>query len=187
MVVSFSPAFFRQPVVDIAQALVGATLTLDGVGGIIVETEAYDRDDPASHSFRGPTARNRAMFGAPGHAYVYLIYGVHWCLNVVCGEPGYGAAVLLRALAPDLGVAQMQARRAQTGLAGLANGPGRLCQALGVTRSHDGLDLQVAPFALRPPTAGHEIVVGPRIGITKAVERPWRFGLAGSPYLSRRF
>lgn len=183
----FSPDFFRQPVVDIARALIGATLALDGVGGTIVETEAYDPEEPASHSFRGPTARNRAMFGPPGHAYVYLCYGVHWCLNVVCGEEGHGAAVLLRALAPERGLAQMQERRGQSGPAGLANGPGRLCQALGVTRGHDGLDLQSVPFELLPPKASPEIWVGPRIGITKAVELPWRFGLAGSPFLSRRF
>jgi len=187
MLAAFPPGFFQQAAVDLAPALIGATLTLEGVGGMIVETEAYDRDDPASHSFRGPTARNAAMFGPAGRAYVYRIYGMYWCLNVVCGELGHGAAVLIRALAPDVGIGEMQVRRGLTGLKGLASGPGRLCQALGVAREHDGIELTDIPFALHPAPAGLSILTGPRIGITKAVERPWRFGLAGSPHLSRRF
>jgi DNA-3-methyladenine glycosylase len=179
-------AVFRAPVEAVAQALIGATLTLEGVGGVVVETEAYRHDDPASHSFNGPTPRNAAMFGPPGRAYVYRSYGLHWCLNLVCGsEPG--GAVLIRALAPTHGVEVMRARRGYDDLRKLCAGPGRLCQALNVGRDHDGLAMTAPPFSLTPPSARIELDVGVRIGISKATERPWRFGLSGSPFVSRPF
>jgi len=180
-------AAFRAPVEEVAQSLIGATLTLDGVGGVVVETEAYRRNDPASHSFNGPTPRNAAMFGPPGRAYVYRSYGVHWCLNLVCG-PEPGGAVLIRALQPTLGVEVMQARRGRNDLRKLCAGPGRLCQALEVRRDHDGMALTTPPFSLTPrPATSVEIDVGVRIGISKAVELPWRFGLSGSLFVSRPF
>jgi DNA-3-methyladenine glycosylase len=168
----------------VAQRLIGAILTLEGVGGVIVETEAYDADDPASHSYIGETARNAPMFGPVGRAYVYRSYGLHWCLNLVCG-PRPGGAVLLRALAPTLGVDQMIVRRGLSDLRRLAAGPGRLCQALGIEARHNDLAMTAPPFALTLPNAPELILSGPRVGITKASERPWRYGLAGSPYLSR--
>lgn len=171
---------------DCARALIGWTLLVDGVGGVIVETEAYDRADPASHSFRGPTARNAAMFGPVGRAYVYRIYGVHWCLNVVCGTEGSGQAVLIRALEPTHGLDQMRVRRGGAADRALCSGPGKLCQALGVTGGHDGQALRAAPFSLIPATeAPAPILSGPRIGVTKGVETPWRFCLESSPWLSR--
>jgi DNA-3-methyladenine glycosylase len=182
---SVSDEFWRRPVVELARALVGCGLSVDGVGGTIVETEAYDAGDPASHSFGGPTPRNRAMWGSPGHAYVYRIYGLHWCLNLVGGEAP-GAAVLIRALEPTQRLDAMIARRGLSDPRLLCAGPGRLAQALGVTVALDGAALDRAPFAVTPGAAV-EIVSGPRIGITKAAERPWRFGLAGSRYLSRPF
>jgi DNA-3-methyladenine glycosylase len=182
---AFSPDDFRRPVEDVAQMLIGATLTLDGVGGRIVETEAYDAGDPASHSFRGPTARNRAMFGPVGHAYVYRIYGLHWCLNLVCGDAP-GGAVLIRALEPTCGHETMRGRRGPIPDRLLASGPARLCQALAVNGEHDGMSMLSAPFDLTP--GGHTgLVVGPRIGITKAADLPRRWGVAGSPWLSRPF
>ncbi|HST92672.1 MAG TPA: DNA-3-methyladenine glycosylase [Brevundimonas sp.] len=180
--------FARRPEV-VARALIGARLTVGGVGGVIVETEAYDANDPASHSFRGPTARNAAMFGPPGRAYVYRIYGLHWCLNFVCSAAAEtGGAVLIRALAPDAGVETMIARRGTTDMRRLCAGPGRLCQALAVTGELDAAPLDAPPFVLGPQAAGEvEVVVGPRIGITKGAETPWRFGLSGSPFLSTPF
>ena len=179
--------FFRRGVTVVAQDLIGARLTVDGVGGLIVETEAYDRTDPASHAFRGPTAANAVMFGPPGHAYVYQSYGVHWCLNFVCG-PEPGAAVLIRALEPTDGVEIMRARRGLTDPRKLCSGPGRLCQALKITRAtHNGLPLDRAPFALMRTEGAREIAFGTRIGITKGIDTPWRYGLEGSPYLSRPF
>jgi DNA-3-methyladenine glycosylase len=177
---------FLAPVAEAAQMLIGATLLVDGVGGLIVETEAYDRHDPASHTYRGPTPRNAAMFGLPGHAYVYRSYGMHWCLNLVCGEEP-GAAVLIRALQPSHGLATMQARRGDIAERLACAGPGRLCQALGITAALDGLPLDQPPFRLVPRMAPCAIVAGSRIGITQARETPWRFGLKGSRYLSRPF
>lgn len=159
---------------------------VDGVGGLIVETEAYEAGDPASHSFAGPTARNRAMWGPGGRAYVYRIYGMHWCLNAV-GGTAPGAAVLLRALEPTRRLDVMAQRRRIEDPRKLCAGPGRLCEALGIHRMHDGLPLDAPPFALLPRSREPAIAAGPRIGITKAAERPWRFGLAGSPFLSRPF
>lgn len=174
-----------QDAVPCARALIGWTLTVEGVGGVIVETEAYDRDDPASHSFRGPTTRNAPMFGPVGRAYVYRIYGVHWCLNVVCGQEGSGQAVLIRALEPTRGVPSMRARRRLEAERALCSGPGKLCEALAVTGHHDGLSLIEVPFALTPPSGPPaDILTGPRIGITKGIETPWRFGLKGSRFLS---
>jgi len=170
---------------DVAPDLIGCTLLVDGVGGPIVEVEAYDHEDPASHGFRGQTARNRSMFGPPGHAYVYRSYGVHWCLNFVCEEKGTAAAVLLRALEPTHGVEDMRARRGLDDIRLLCSGPGRLCQALGVTGDQDGIALDRPPFELRGRDEELEIVNGTRIGITRAADLPWRYGLAGSPYLSK--
>jgi DNA-3-methyladenine glycosylase len=183
---------FLAPSDQVARQLIGATLLLDGIGGRIVETEAYDREDPASHSFAGPTARNASMFGPPGRTYVYRSYGIHWCLNLVCREPGHGAGVLIRALEPLAGIATMRHRRGLDAVAGadlrlLCAGPGRVGQALGIGPQHDGLPVDAPPFELQPASGTFEIVVGPRIGITKAIDQPWRFGLAGSRFLSRRF
>jgi DNA-3-methyladenine glycosylase len=182
---------FAQDSPEVARALIGMTLLVDGVGGIIVETEAYDGEDPASHTFSGPTARNAVMFGPPGHAYVYLSYGIHWCLNFVCREPGHGAGVLIRALQPTAGIAQMISRRGQEDPLILCSGPGRLGQALAITHGLNGMRLDKPPFSLRAArprkSAPAAVVCGPRIGISKAVDRPWRFGLAGSRYVSRPF
>ena len=170
---------------EAARALVGWTLLVDGVGGTIVEVEAYDRDDPAAHGFRGRTERNASMFGPAGHAYVYRSYGIHWCLNLVCGPVGVPAAVLVRALEPTHGLAVMRERRGLADERLLCAGPGRLCQALGVSREHDGLALDEPPFALRPPAAAVEVAVATRIGITRAADLPWRYVAKGSRYLSR--
>jgi len=177
--------FFARSVHKVAPDLIGVTLLFDGVGGPIVEVEAYDHEDPAAHGYRGRTERNAAMFGPPGHAYVYRSYGIHWCLNFVCEHEGSASAVLIRALEPreDLGV--MQARRGLADPRLLCAGPGRLCQALGITREHDGVPLDRPPFELRPREGEPKIVVGTRVGITRAAEQPWRYGVAGSPYLSR--
>lgn len=171
----------------VAQQLIGVTVLVDGVGGRIVETEAYDREDPASHAYSGPTERNAAMFGPPAHAYVYRSYGIHWCLNFVCREAGHGAGVLIRALEPVAGLERMRARRDADGEWLLCSGPGKLCQALGVTRSHNGMSLAAPPFELLAAPQGLAVVAGPRIGISKAVDVPWRFGLAGSRFVSRPF
>jgi DNA-3-methyladenine glycosylase len=179
--------FFAGDVVTVARALIGARLEVDGVGGTIVETEAYHHEDPASHSFNGPTLRNAAMFGPPGHAYVYRSYGIHWCLNFVCEGEGSGSAVLLRAIEPDLGIEAMRERRGLTDVRLLCAGPGRLTQALDVTGAMDGLMLDAEPFALSAATRPVEIVAGPRIGISRAVDLPWRFGAADSRFLSRPF
>lgn len=180
--------FFQRPVLDVARALIGAELYVDGVGGRIVEVEAYHPDDQASHAYGNRrTARNGAMFLAGGHAYVYRSYGVHWCLNLVCEAEGLAAAVLLRALEPTRGLDEMRARRGAVGDRLLCSGPGRLCEALGVTRDQDGLRLDRPPFEVIARTGEPELLVGTRIGLTKAPDLPWRFGLAGSRYLSRPF
>jgi len=178
--------FFARSVHEVAPELLGALLLVDGVGGTIVEVEAYDGTDPASHGFRGPTPRNAAMFGPPGHAYVYRSYGLHWCLNLVCEEEGSAAAVLVRALEPTHGLEVMRARRGLDDERLLCAGPGRLCGALGVTREHDGLPLDEPPFALTPPPSAVEVASGLRIGISVATELPWRYAVAGSRWLSRR-
>jgi DNA-3-methyladenine glycosylase len=178
---------FSQPSLQVAQALIGVTLLVDGVGGLIVETEAYDAEDPASHTYHGPTERNASMFGPPGHAYVYRSYGIHWCLNFVCREPGHGAGVLIRALQPTEGLERMQARRGLEDPRQLCSGPGKLGQALGITRALDGRSLQHPPFLLRPRLGQVALATGVRIGISKAAEQPWRFGLAGSKFVSRPF
>jgi DNA-3-methyladenine glycosylase len=178
--------FFARHPATVARELIGARLLLDGVGGRIVETEAYHHEDPASHSFSGPTPRNAAMFGPVGRAYVYRSYGIHWCLNFVCGEEP-GSAVLIRALEPERGLDLMRARRGPVADRLLTSGPGRLCQALAITREHDGLPLDAPPFELIGADAPSPLLVGPRIGITKGAETPWRFGLARSPHLSRPF
>ncbi len=178
--------FFARDAVTVAKALIGVRLLVDGVGGVIVETEAYDRDDPASHAFIGQTKRNAVMFGPPGRAYVYRIYGAHWCLNAVCaGEPR--GAVLIRALEPTDGFAEMAERRGTGEARLLCSGPGKLCQALAVTGAHDGALLDAPPFALFAADRDCKLATGPRIGLTKAVDTPWRFGAAGSPFLSRPF
>jgi DNA-3-methyladenine glycosylase len=177
--------FFARSVHEVAPDLLGTTLLVDGVGGVIVEVEAYDQQDPASHGYGGRTARNAAMFGPPGHAYVYRSYGIHWCLNLVCETEGAPSAVLVRALEPTEGVQAMRARRGLESLRLLCSGPGRLCQALGVTRAHDGLPLDAPPFRLLPRLAQPPIVAVPRVGITRAAELPWRHVVAGSPFLSR--
>jgi len=181
------PADFAGDSHDLARALIGAVLLVDGVGGRIVETEAYDREDPASHSYSGPTVRNQAMFGPPGRAYVYRSYGIHWCLNFVCREDGHGAGVLIRAIEPLHGTAAMQQRRGLSDPKLLCAGPGRVGQALGITHAMNGARLDRAPFQVLAAEAGLPVVAGPRIGISKAADVPWRFGLAASPFLSRRF
>jgi len=182
------PLNLRRDVHEIAPELIGARLLVDGVGGTIVELEAYDHEDPAAHGYGNRrTARNASMFLPGGHAYVYRSYGIHWCLNLVCGDEGEASAVLIRALEPTHGLERMRVRRGVDDLRLLCAGPGRLCQALGVTRDHDGLPLDRPPFELTPRSGPVGIVRGPRIGITKAVEQPWRYGLAGSRYLSKPF
>ncbi|WP_245622377.1 DNA-3-methyladenine glycosylase [Devosia epidermidihirudinis] len=179
---SIPPSFFDRPVLDVARDLIGTTLLVDGVGGMLVEVEAYEPSDPASHSFRGPTPRNAAMFGPPGHAYVYKIYGIHWCLNFVCQT---GSAVLIRALEPTEGIDRMANRRGGLGIRQLCSGPGKLCQALDVSIAQNGLPLDAPPFQLLARDAEHDIATGPRIGLTKGVETPWRFVRNGSRFLSK--
>ena len=179
-------SFFARSVHAVAPDLIGATLLFKGVGGVIVEVEAYHHTDPAAHSFGGRTERNSVMFGPPGYTYVYRSYGVHWCLNFVCEPEGTACAVLIRALEPLAGLDQMRARRRLESPRLLAAGPGRLCQALALTGEHDGLPLDEPPFELRAPEAAVEVAAGPRIGITRAAGLPWRYGVRGSRYLSRR-
>lgn len=180
-------SFFDRSVHEVAPDLIGATLFIDGVGGIIAEVEAYHHTDPAAHSYNGQTPRNAVMFGPPGFAYVYRSYGIHWCLNFVCEEKGSASAVLIRALEPTEGIALMRRRRGLSDERALCSGPGKLCEALAVTIKHNGLPLDRPPFELRARAAKPAIVTGPRIGITKAVEHPWRYGLQGSRFLSRPF
>ena len=177
--------FFARSVHDVAPDLIGVTLLVGGVGGRIVEVEAYDHEDPASHGFAGRTARNASMFGPAGHAYVYRSYGIHWCLNLVTGDEDVAEAVLIRALEPTNGVAKQRARRGTDDVRALCSGPGKLCQALAITREHDGLALDRAPFRLEERDGAPDIITGPRIGITRATEYSWRYALAGSKFLSR--
>ncbi|MDX6580064.1 MAG: DNA-3-methyladenine glycosylase [Gaiellales bacterium] len=180
-----TPAFFARDVHVVARALLGALLTVDGVGGIVVECEAYQRDDPASHSFSGPTRRNATMFGPAGRAYVYRSYGVHWMLNLVCGtHEGDASAVLLRALEPTLGLEQMRVRRGGVPDELLCSGPGRLAQALGVGPELDGEAVGGGRIELVPSLVPAELVTAPRVGISRATEQPWRYLTAGSPYAS---
>jgi DNA-3-methyladenine glycosylase len=179
--------FFARSVHKVAPDLIGATLMLNGVGGRIVEVEAYHHTDPAAHSYRGQTERNAVMFGPPGFAYVYRSYGIHWCVNVVCEPEGSASAVLIRALEPTEGLKAMKRRRGLTDERLLCSGPGRLCQALGITIAHNGLPLDRPPLELFARDQEPEIVTGVRIGITKAADLPWRYGLKGSRFLSKPF
>jgi DNA-3-methyladenine glycosylase len=181
------PADFEGDSHIVARELIGATLLVGGVGGVIVETEAYDRDDPASHTYGGETARNAAMFGPPGRAYVYRSYGIHWCLNFVCREAGHGAGVLIRAIEPTHGLDVMRQRRGLDDVRLLCAGPGRVGQALAIEHAMNGHRLDRQPFRVLARSRDHDIVTGPRIGISKAMDVPWRFGMAGSRFLSRRF
>jgi DNA-3-methyladenine glycosylase len=187
MAARLTRSFFDRSVHKVAPDMIGATLLVDGVGGIIVEVEAYHHTDPAAHSYGGRTTRNAVMFGPPGYAYVYRSYGIHWCLNFVCEAEGSASAVLIRALEPTQGLALMRRRRGLHEERALCSGPGKLTEALGVTIKHNGLPLDRPPFELWARTEKPEIVTGPRIGITKAVEKPWRFGMKGSGFLSRPF
>lgn len=183
-----SRSFYERAAPDVALALLGTSLFVNGVGGVIVETEAYDRQDPASHSFTGPTRRNGSMFGPVAHVYIYRSYGIHWCLNVVCARDGEsGSAVLIRAIQPTAGLAEMRQRRGTDRIVDLCRGPGRLCKALGIDGPCDGRSLAQPPFRLIDRTAAIDPVTGARIGITRGQSIPWRFGLRGSPYLSRSF
>jgi DNA-3-methyladenine glycosylase len=179
--------FFARSVHAVAPDLIGATLLFKGGGGVIVEVEAYHHTDPAAHSFGGRTARNAVMFGPAGHAYIYRSYGIHWCLNVVCEPAGSASAILIRALAPTHDLAAMRRRRGVTDERLLCSGPGRLCEALGITDAQYGLALDETPFAIFARTHDVDVVIGPRIGITKAVEHPWRYGLKDSRFMSRPF
>ena len=176
-------AFFARDVETVAPALIGAILLVDGVGGMIVETEAYDSNDPASHAYRGPTARNASMFGPPGHAYVYRSYGIHWCLNFVCQM---GSGVLIRALEPTAGLDRMTQARGTDDIRKLCSGPGKLCAALSIDKGFDGKPLDQPPFVVLAASGAATVGIGPRIGITRGVETPWRFYLEGSAFLSRR-
>ncbi|RZN35558.1 DNA-3-methyladenine glycosylase [Bradyrhizobium sp. Leo121] len=180
-------SFFGRSVHEVAPDLIGATLLFNGVGGLIVEVEAYHHTDPAAHSYRGPTARNQVMFGPPGFAYVYRSYGIHWCVNLVCEEAGSASAVLIRALEPTHGIATMRRRRHLKEVHALCSGPGKLTEALGITIEHNALPLDQAPFSLHARVGSVEVVAGVRIGITKAIDLPWRYGMKGSKFLSKRF
>jgi DNA-3-methyladenine glycosylase len=179
--------FFARSVHLVAPELIGATLLVNGVGGIIVEVEAYHHTDPAAHSFGGRTERNSVMFGPPGYLYVYRSYGIHWCMNFVCERDGSASAVLIRALQPTAGIRAMQKRRGVKEERELCSGPGKVCQALGISRAHNALPLDAKPFEIFARNEPVRVVRGPRIGITKAVEKPWRFGLKDSKFLSKPF
>jgi DNA-3-methyladenine glycosylase len=179
--------FFARSVHAVAPDLIGATLLFKGAGGVIVEVEAYHHTDPAAHSFGGRTTRNEVMFGPPGYAYVYRSYGIHWCLNFVCEPDGEASAVLIRALAPTHDLAAMRRRRGVADERLLCAGPGRLCEALGITDAQYGLPLDKPPFQIFARNGDPEIANGPRIGLTKATDHPWRYGLKRSPFLSKPF
>ncbi len=180
-------AFFARSVHDVARDLIGCQLFYEDCGGTIVETESYERDDPACHAYVGLTKRTATLFGPPGRAYVYLSYGIHSLLNAVAEPEGQAAAVLIRALEPTDGLEAMRSRRGDRPDTDLCSGPGKLTDALGIGLNANDADLTADPFLLLPPELGWkgEVVTGPRVGITKAVERPWRFSLAGSPFISR--
>ena len=180
-------SFFARSVHEVAPDLIGATVLVNGVGGVIVEVEAYHHTDPAAHSYRGPTPRNRVMFGPPGFSYVYRSYGIHWCVNFVCEAEGSASAVLIRALEPTHGLSAMRLRRGLDDTRALCSGPGKLCEALGITIEHNELPLDQPPISLHARTGQSNVVAGLRIGITKAVDLPWRYGLNGSKFLSKRF
>jgi DNA-3-methyladenine glycosylase len=180
-------SFFNRSVHEVAPDLIGATLLVDGVGGIITEVEAYHHTDPAAHSFRGPTQRNLVMFGPPGFIYVYRSYGIHWCLNFVCEKTGSASAVLIRAVEPTHGVATMRRRRKLRDERLLCSGPGKLTEALAITHAHNGLPIDLPPITLLARATTPEILAGVRVGITKAVDLPWRYGLKGSKFLSKPF
>src|SRR5260370_25997141 len=177
-------SFFARGVHDVAPDLIGGTLLVNGVGGIIVEVEAYHHTEPAAHSFRGPTPRNSVMFGPPGVAYVYRSYGIHWCVNFVCEKAGSASAVLIRALQPTHGIAAMRRRRGLHDERSLCSGPGNLCEALAITIQHSELPLDAPPIALHARIVKVEVATRVRIGLTKAVELPWGYGLKGSKFLS---
>ncbi len=179
--------FFDRSVHAVAPDLIGATLLFNGVGGIIVEVEAYHHTEPAAHGFRGETERNAVMFGPAGYVYVYRSYGIHWCVNFVCEPKGSASAVLIRAVEPTQGIATMRRRRGLSDIRLLCAGPGRVCEALAITRAHNGLALDEPPFELRTRQGEVEVVSGVRIGITKAADLPWRYGLKGSRFLSKPF
>jgi DNA-3-methyladenine glycosylase len=179
--------FFARSVHEVAPDLIGATLLFKGAGGIIVEVEAYHHTDPAAHSYGGRTERNAVMFGPPGHAYVYRSYGIHWCLNFVCEREGSASAVLIRAIEPVEGIAAMKRQRGVKDLRALCSGPGKICEALGITRTQNALALDTPPFQLFARAVPVKIVKGVRIGITKAASKPWRYGLKGSKFLSKPF
>jgi len=181
------PSFFARSVHEVAPDLIGAMLLFKGAGGRIVEVEAYHHTDAAAHSYNGRTERNEVMFGPPGHLYVYRSYGIHWCMNFVCEPEGSASAVLIRAIEPLEGLAAMRRRRGVEDLRALCSGPGKLCEALGVTRKENGMALDAPPFQLFARTKPVKIVKGVRIGITKAAKKPWRFGLKGSKFLSKPF
>lgn len=178
---------YLRPSHEVARDLIGATFTVDGVGGVIVETEAYDQSEPASHTFGGKTIRNAAMFGESGCAYVYRSYGIHWCLNFVCEAEGHGAGVLIRAIEPIIGLQTMMERRGTNKISLLCSGPGKLGQALAIKHEFNGMPLSESPFELIPAQKSVDVIAGPRIGISKAIDLPWRFGLSSSPFLSRPF
>ena len=180
-------SFFARSVHEVASELLGATMLVDGVGGIIVEVEAYHQSEPAAHSYRGPTPRTMVMFGPPGFAYVYRSYGIHWCINFVCEPEGSAAAVLIRALQPTHGIPAMRRRRGLHDERTLCSGPGKLTGALAITNRHNGLALDAPPISVHARRAAPEIASGPRVGITKAVELPWRYGLKDSRFLSKAF
>ena len=184
---ALEPAFFDAPVVEVARALIGCVVSHGQAAGVIVETEAYHQAEPACHAYVGLTPRTRPLFGPPGRAYVYRSYGIHALLNAVCEPAGVGAAVLIRALEPHGGEEQMRARRAPVRREDLCSGPGKLTQALAIGLEHNDTDLQRGPVRLHPPPPGWhaEVVAAPRVGINRAVDLPWRFCVAASPFVSR--